>query len=120
MPGRITTATSANIFVNREVEALSKAYNVRRLSLAIWSGDQNKFLTQLPAIQEKLVDVLRASVGEVVHCEVYLCLRVLLCRMSQEHMTSFWPIVLTELVRHLLASMPSEHDLTTRYAASNI
>lgn len=67
---KITTTTSANIFANRELEAISKAFSIRRLAFTIWSGDRNRYLTQLPTIQEKLVEVLRANVGDIVHCEV--------------------------------------------------
>lgn len=68
--GKVTTTASANIFANRELEAISKGLSIRRLTFTLWCGERNKYLTQLPNIQEKLVDVLRANVGEVVHREV--------------------------------------------------
>ena len=81
---------------------LLRSLNLRRLSYVILSGDKNSFLTQLPVIQEKLVDTLRNVSAPVVQSEVYLCVRVLLCRLSPHNLTSFWPVILTELVCILL------------------
>lgn len=113
---KISTVSSANIFTNRELESLSRALSLRRLTYTIFTGEQNRFLTQLPIIQEKLVDLLRSPVGDMVHAEVrgfssrphpsahtsvqvYLCLRVLFCRMGNHHLAGLWPVILTELVR---------------------
>lgn len=96
--GKVATAPSANIFTNREYEMLQRSLNLRRLSYVVFTGDKNHFLTQLPTIQEKLVDILRNVTAPIVQSEVYLCIRVLLCRLSPHNLTSFWPVVLTELV----------------------
>ncbi|SPO28009.1 related to DOP1 - strong similarity to developmental regulatory gene, dopey (dopA) [Ustilago trichophora] len=93
------SAAAANIFANRELEMLSRALNLRRLSFTIFAGEEDAFLTQLPLIQEKLVDLLRSGVSEVLHAEVYLCLRVLLVRFSARNLASFWPVLMTELMR---------------------
>ncbi len=45
------------------------------------------------------MDLLRSQVSEVLHAEVYLCLRILLVRFSARHLTSFWPVLMTELMR---------------------
>lgn len=95
---RITVA-SANIFVNREQEMLARALNLRRLAYVILAADQNNYLVHLPSIQERLVDVLRTDVSPRVHAEVYLCLRVLMCRISAQHLTNFWPVILAELIK---------------------
>ena len=93
------SAAAANIFANRELEMLSRALNLRRLSFTLFSSEQDGFLTQLPLIQEKLVDLLRSQVNEVLHAEVYLCLRVVLVRFSARNLASFWPALMTELMR---------------------
>lgn len=67
---KIGSAPSANIFTNREYEMLVRSLNLRRLSYVILSGASNKYLTQLPSIQEKLVDVLKSSAAPVVQAEV--------------------------------------------------
>lgn len=97
-PAKFSTAPSANIFANKEYEMLQRSLNVRRLSFALFTGDKNQFLTQLPMIQEKLVDILRNVPAPIVQSEVFLCIRVLLCRLSAHNLTSLWPVILTELV----------------------
>lgn len=67
-----TTSSAANIFINRELESLSKSMSIRRLSYTIFCAEKNRYLTQLPAIQEKVVDLLRANVSDLVHSEVSL------------------------------------------------
>ncbi|KNZ76347.1 Protein dopey [Termitomyces sp. J132] len=94
---KVATAPSANIFTNREYEMLLRSLNVRRLSFILFAGEKNHFLTQLPTIQEKLVDIFRNVTAPIVQCEVLLCIRVLLCRLSPHNMTSFWPVLLMEL-----------------------
>ncbi|KAJ2697412.1 hypothetical protein FB645_005930 [Coemansia sp. IMI 203386] len=98
--GKISSASSGPaLFANREHEAQMRAISLRRLSFVIWAGNTNQYLTSLPQIQERLVDILKNTPHPVVQMEVFLCLRVLLCRMSNNHMSSFWPMLLTELIR---------------------
>jgi hypothetical protein len=112
--GRIGATPSANIFTNREAEMIARSTNLRRLSFILYSSDRDHYVTQLPGIQEKLVDILRTTiVSPMVHSEVrtakgsgmrltiqvYLCLRVLLCRLSPQYLANFWPVILAELVR---------------------
>lgn len=77
---------------------LIQSLNLRRLTYVLFTGDKNQFLAQLPTVQEKLVDTLRNVSAAVIQSEVYLCVRVLLCRLSAHNLTSFWPVILTELV----------------------
>ncbi|KAJ3774387.1 Dopey, N-terminal-domain-containing protein [Lentinula raphanica] len=108
---KISTAPSANIFTNREYEMLVRSLNLRRLSFVLLAADKNHYLTVLPSIQEKLVDVLRNVTTPIVQSEVYLCIRVLLCRLSPHNLTSFWPVLLTELYRifeQVMLSLPSD------------
>ncbi|KAI0348103.1 hypothetical protein BDW22DRAFT_1350250 [Trametopsis cervina] len=122
---RITTAPSANIFANKEYEMLLRSLNLRRLSYVILTGEKNQFLTQLPTIQEKLVDTLRNVAAPIVQSEVYLCVRILLCRLSPHNLSSFWPVILTELLRvfeSVLVSLPSDgsEDLSLILAATKL
>jgi hypothetical protein len=77
---------------------LLQSLSLRRLSYVIFAAEKNHFLAQLPSVIEKLVEIFKNVTSPVVHSEVYLCLRVLLCRLSPHNLTSFWPVVLTELV----------------------
>ncbi|KAJ3208278.1 hypothetical protein HDU82_002688 [Entophlyctis luteolus] len=91
-------STSANLFVSREQEQVQRALFVRRISYLLWSGTTDQYLLQLPVIQEKLVEIVKGPAG-ALHLEAYLCLRILMCRMSAHHLANLWPIVLTELIQ---------------------
>jgi hypothetical protein len=60
---RVGTPLSGNFFSNKEAEASTKAANIRRLSLVLLAAEPNQYLTQLPHIQERLVDILRTPTG---------------------------------------------------------
>ncbi|KAI9352085.1 Dopey, N-terminal-domain-containing protein [Obelidium mucronatum] len=96
--GKISTASSSGLFVSRDQELTLRIYSVRRLSFLIWCGTVDQYLPQLPLIQEKLVEILKGASGPM-HIEAYLCLRILMCRMTAHHLANLWPIVLTELIQ---------------------
>lgn len=77
---------------------LLQSLSLRRLSYVLLTGEKNHFITQLPSVNEKLVDLLKNVSSPVVQSDVYLCMRVLICRLSPHNLTSFWPVILTELV----------------------
>ncbi|KAI0323044.1 Dopey, N-terminal-domain-containing protein [Amylostereum chailletii] len=109
--GKVTTAPSTNIFTNRGYENMLRSLSLRRLSYLLLCGEKNQFLTSLPTIQEKLVDVLRNTSAPSVQAEVYLCVRVLLCRLSPHNLVSFWPVILSELYRlfdQIMGELPSD------------
>ncbi|KAJ3283037.1 hypothetical protein HDU79_009455 [Rhizoclosmatium sp. JEL0117] len=95
---KISTVSSGSIFVSRDQELQTRIYAVRRLSFVLWSGTVDQYLPQLPLIQEKLVEILKGPSGPL-HIEAYLCLRILMCRMTAHHLSNLWPIVLTELIQ---------------------
>ncbi|KAJ1870875.1 hypothetical protein LPJ55_004307 [Coemansia sp. RSA 990] len=105
--GRIAASAPA-LFANRVHEAQMRALALRRLSFAIWAGSTNQHLSQLPHVQERLVDILKNAPLPIVQSEVFLCLRVLLCRISNQHMSNFWPMLLTELMRLCLQQLNRE------------
>lgn len=47
---------------------------------------------------ERLVESLRLPQVPILHAQVFLFFRVLLLRMSPQHLTSLWPTMITELV----------------------
>ncbi|KAJ2007301.1 hypothetical protein GGI04_001560 [Coemansia thaxteri] len=106
---KVSSASSGPaLFANREYEAQLRAISLRRLSFVIWAGAVNQYLASLPQVQEKLVDILKNSPHPAVQIEVFLCLRVLLCRVSNHHMSNFWPMLLTELMRLCLQQLNRE------------
>ena len=96
---RVTTSPSTAFFTNKDQETLNRALNLRRLSYVIFCGTTDQYVPQLPIIQEKLVELLKLDHGEMVHVEIYLCLRIMLVRFSQKHLLNFWPVLITELVK---------------------
>lgn len=109
--GRIVPAPSANLFTSRESDLQARVCAIRRLSYTVYAEKRHAFLAQLPQMQEKVVEVLRSGPADLVHAELYLLMRVLLCRFDSQHLTGFWPIILTEVLRILVdakAQLPKE------------
>ncbi|UZJ52849.1 hypothetical protein CBS101457_002169 [Exobasidium rhododendri] len=110
---KVTSIPSSNIFTNREAETLSRSTNLRRITYLIYASEKDHWLTQLPLLQEKLVDLLRNGSSDPVGSEVYLCLRVLLFRFSTRQISGLWPVIITELMRLLEACLeepPSDNS----------
>ncbi|KAG0208460.1 hypothetical protein BGX28_000598 [Mortierella sp. GBA30] len=108
--GRISTSPTSALFTSRDQESLNRALMLRRLTFVIWCGTVDQYLPQLPNIQEKLVELLKLSSTEQVHPEIYLCLRVMLCRISNQHLNNFWPVLLTELIQLFNLFLTDEND----------
>ncbi|CAG8680344.1 18141_t:CDS:10 [Gigaspora margarita] len=70
---RITTAPSNALFVNKEQESLNRAFNLRRLSFILYCGKVDQYLSQIPNIHEKLVELFKLGFTELVHAELRLC-----------------------------------------------
>ncbi len=50
---------------------VARSLSLRRLSSVLFAAEDNHYLTQLPSIQEKLVEILRTDVvSPRVHSEV--------------------------------------------------
>ncbi|CAO3668855.1 unnamed protein product [Rhizopus stolonifer] len=96
---RTTISPSTTFFSNKDQEILNGALNLRRLSFVLFAGTVDQYVPQLPVIQEKIVELLKLEHGEMVHIEIYLCLRIMLVRFSQKHLMNFWPVLITELMR---------------------
>ncbi|KAF8965668.1 hypothetical protein BGZ46_000564 [Entomortierella lignicola] len=108
--GRISTSPTSALFTSRDQESLNRALMLRRLTFVIWCGSVDQYLPHLPNVQEKLVELLKLSSTEQVHPEIYLCLRVLLCRISSQHLNNFWPVLLTELIQLFNLFLTDEND----------
>jgi hypothetical protein len=67
---RVSTASSTNLFSNKEAETASKALAIRRTAYAIFVGRKDSYITSLAIIQEKLAEVLRSGHSPVVLGEV--------------------------------------------------
>lgn len=112
---RVSATASTGLFTNRDAEITLRRANLRRLSYALYAGGKDYYLDYLPAIQEKLVELLKngltllinADVNFIPCCleklvtkafKVYLCMRILLCRISPHSMPAIWPVIISDLV----------------------
>ncbi|XP_062982727.1 protein dopey-2 [Elgaria multicarinata webbii] len=76
-----------------------KAMLLKRQAFAIFSGEIDQYHLYLPLIQERLTDNLRVGQTSVAAAQMFLFFRVLLLRISPQHLTSLWPIMVTELIQ---------------------
>ncbi|XP_064503156.1 protein dopey-2 isoform X1 [Pseudopipra pipra] len=86
-----------------------KAMLLKRQAFAVFSGETDQYHLYLPLIQERLTENLRGGQTSLVAAQMFLFFRVLLLRISPQHLTSLWPIMVTELIQTFLQL---EEDLT--------
>uniref|UniRef100_A0A665U2D3 Uncharacterized protein n=1 Tax=Echeneis naucrates TaxID=173247 RepID=A0A665U2D3_ECHNA len=86
---------SLKLFANVD----QKPMLLKRQAFAMFSGDVDQYHLYLPLIQERLTEALRMNPSAAVLAQIFLMFRVLLLRISSQHLTSLWPIMVTELIR---------------------
>lgn len=79
--------------------AEQKPMLLKRQAFAMFSGENDQYHFYLPLIQERLTENLRVGQSPSVSAQMFLMFRVLLLRISPQHLTSLWPIMVTELIR---------------------
>ncbi|KAM8847355.1 protein DOP1A isoform 1-T1 [Synchiropus picturatus] len=98
----VAQSSSLSLFTNRDAELEQRAMLLKRLAFTIYSSEVDQYQKYLPDIQERLVESLRLPQVPILHAQVFLFFRVLLLRMSPQHLTSLWPTMITELVQVFL------------------
>ncbi|XP_028447069.1 protein dopey-2 [Perca flavescens] len=88
---------SLKLFANVD----QKPMLLKRQAFAMFSGEVDQYHLYLPSIQERLTEALRMNPSPGVSAQMFLMFRVLLLRISSQHLTSLWPIMVTELIRIL-------------------
>jgi len=85
---------------------LSKEVHCKVLKmLTVWSLDYVPISIMLFWCAEKLADCLRLPAALSLQAQVFLCFRVLLLRISSQHLTALWPTIITELVSYELSAL---------------
>ncbi|XP_017562051.1 protein dopey-2 isoform X1 [Pygocentrus nattereri] len=79
--------------------AEQKPMLLKRQAFAMFSGETDQYHLYLPLIQERLTENLRVGQTPAMVAQMFLMFRVLLLRISTQHLTSLWPIMVTELIR---------------------
>ncbi|XP_058042848.1 protein dopey-2 isoform X2 [Ahaetulla prasina] len=105
-------SSSLKLFPSHE----QKAMLLKRQAFAVFSGEIDQYHLYLPLIQERLTDNLRVGHTSSVGAQMFLFFRVLLLRISPQHLTSLWPIMVTELIQTFLQL---EEDLTDEPAKNS-
>ncbi|KAI1120919.1 putative regulator of reproduction dopa [Nemania abortiva] len=89
-------ATSARLEADRKTQL-----NLRRIATLILACGTDTFITDLPAILERIVEVLAAtatsSPSSTTRADIYMVIRALVLRTSTVHLAPLWPIVNSEL-----------------------
>ncbi|KAK0181813.1 hypothetical protein PV327_000009 [Microctonus hyperodae] len=99
----IAQSSSISIFSSKEQEYEQRAQLLKRLAFVIFCSETDQYHKYMPDIQERLADSLRLpQVIPSIQAQVFLCFRVLLLRMSPQHATSLWPVIVSELVQVFL------------------
>ncbi|KAJ8013148.1 hypothetical protein DPEC_G00050280 [Dallia pectoralis] len=88
-------SSSLKLFPSAE----QKPMLLKRQAFAMFSGELDQYHSYLPLIQERLTEVLRVGQTPSVLAQIFLTFRVLVLRISPQHLTSLWPIMVTELIR---------------------
>ncbi|XP_060598596.1 protein dopey-1-like isoform X2 [Ruditapes philippinarum] len=101
---------SLNLFSNKEQEIDQKAGMLKRLAFTVFCSESDQYQKSIPEIQEKLAESLRIPQAPSVMAQVFLCFRVLMLRVSPQHLTSMWPTIITELI-HVFLQI--EQELST-------
>eukprot|EP00339_Tiarina_fusa_P002250 CAMPEP_0117019298 /NCGR_PEP_ID=MMETSP0472-20121206/14831_1 /TAXON_ID=693140 ORGANISM="Tiarina fusus, Strain LIS" /NCGR_SAMPLE_ID=MMETSP0472 /ASSEMBLY_ACC=CAM_ASM_000603 /LENGTH=295 /DNA_ID=CAMNT_0004724233 /DNA_START=979 /DNA_END=1866 /DNA_ORIENTATION=+ len=87
------------VFVSKEQENLLRARNIKRMAFVLLAGEFDQYATSLPLIQEQLFDSLKLAHAHSVYEQVFTCMRVLMLRISPQRLSSFWPVIICELMR---------------------
>jgi hypothetical protein len=120
---RLTTPTTAGIVfgvgaTSARLEADRKTQlNLRRAATLVLATMNDNFVTDLPAIQEKIVDLLSAtttsSPSSTTRADIYILLRALALKTSSIHMATLWPIINAELHHAISSVVAPDHSLSS-------
>jgi hypothetical protein len=97
-------ASAARLDADRKAEL-----NLRRIALLILSANNDYFIGELPALLQKLEDLLGAtsssSPSSTTRAEVFMVLRALALKTSTSTLAPFWPMINAEL-QEAIAAIP--------------
>ncbi|KAK9882131.1 hypothetical protein WA026_018972 [Henosepilachna vigintioctopunctata] len=109
---------SLSLFTSREQEYEQKAQLLKRLAYIIFCSEIDQYAKYMSDIQEQLTTSLRLP-SPNVQAQVFLCFRVILIRMSPLHVTSLWPIVISEMLQVFLQIEQELSTDTEEFRTSN-
>lgn len=95
--------------------------NLRRISLIILSASDDYFITEMPALLQKLEDLLGAtassSPSSATRAEVFMVLRALTLKSTATTLCQFWPLINSEL-QEAISAIPTgnQQELYSSYS----
>lgn len=102
-------ATSARFEADRKSQL-----NLRRMATLVLATMDDNFVTDLPAMQEKIVELLSAtttsSPSSTTRADIYLLLRALVLKTSAIHLATLWPIINAELHVAISSVVAPDHS----------
>ncbi|KAK0392731.1 hypothetical protein NLU13_2226 [Sarocladium strictum] len=102
-------ATSARLEADRKTQI-----NLRRIATLVLSSADDTFVTDLPLIVDKLVELLTAtatsSPSSTTRADVYMVIRALVLRTSPIHMATLWPVVNSEIHAAMSSVVAPDHS----------
>lgn len=102
-------ATSARLEADRKTQL-----NLRRIATLILASAEDAFVTDIPTILDKLVELLGAtptsSPSSTTRAEVYMVARALVLKTSPIHLAPLWPIIDAELHAAISSVVGPDHS----------
>ncbi|KAK2197421.1 bifunctional Protein dopey/Dopey [Babesia duncani] len=88
-----------SVFQSRAINIQSRIKYLKRLAFVLYACAKNTFAAHITTIMERLTNSYRTYDDWELKAHTLLVMRVLLVRMSQEHLTALWPVLLSELIK---------------------
>jgi hypothetical protein len=102
-------ATSARLEADRKTQL-----TLRRMAVLMVASGTDTFVSELPAILERLVELLGAtstsSPSSTTRAEIYMVVRALVLRTSAMHLSPLWPVVNAELHAAISSVVAPDHS----------
>lgn len=102
-------ATSARLEADRKTQL-----NLRRIATLILSSAEDTFVTDIPVIFEKLVELLAATLtsspSSTTRADVYMVVRALVLKTSPIHLALLWPVVNAEIHAAMSSIVAPDHS----------
>ncbi|KAK1754881.1 protein dopey [Echria macrotheca] len=102
-------ATSARLEADRKTQL-----NLRRVATLVLACGNDAFVTDLPPVLDKLVELLSAtctsSPSSTTRAEVYMVVRALILKTSAIHLAALWPIINAELHAAISSVVAPDHS----------
>ena len=103
-------ATSARLESDRRTQL-----NLRRVATLVLATGDDHFVVDLPAMQDRIVDLLTAtttsSPSSTTRADIFLLLRALALKTSAIHLANLWPIINAELYAAISSVVAPDHSV---------